>query len=1014
MIVHPNSSLTILSIAEGPDGLLWLATASGVYRFDGFHYDKIAGYPFSSARFIGFTSDGSLWAGDFQGLVRYRGGQFEIVLREEVHSFAAFPGEIYVYLPRRLLRITLDGAVHTLPYVPRRDLNIDPSGRLWSICGNSQPMQVCRSDPRQPEHVDILGAANYQEALGAPDGSIWLADDVEAVSLKNGQISRKLERAPTTANIRPGPLLSGRDGQIWFLGEALLGLTSPVEFRDRADNDRYPPLAGFEDEHRHLWVAALGRGLVEWIPDPQWQSWFPEDLAMEPAVQMARDASGILVLATRKNLYRLKGEQWSPLMKEEHRLDYVLPLDDGSYLASIRDFGVARLSHDGAIAERVPDPLPVPEMYRRLARDARGRLWVASKRALFRIEGRPGSLRLRAEPLPEVRPGEMADPVDFEMDSRGRLWLGFANGIAWLDEHDVWHKIPTDRPVTVVRSLALAGNDEIWLSYRRPGSFSRLRRIGNIWKVETLVYPPADTHFVKRDSRGWLWRGTPNGVYISDGTHIGPDDWIHLGLDSGLAVNETDNYGFFEDVDHTVWIAGAEGATHFKPESWWFGAPANAAPPRITRVEADGQQLAFEAPGVLPAGIKLLQIEVGGMDAPPFRDAPLRYRLLPVSKDWRLSRDGTLEFRDLAAKAYTLEVGYVGASATSSWEFNTGPPTRRISWLWLFVIAAGLSFFVLRIVREDPIWFAKLKFRVAKALFLLRRRGRADTIGDDHSGETLAGRYYLQRIISRGGFSVVYEGLDLSDGNARIAVKVMNRNTGDSGWVRDRFAHEVAALRSIDHAGVVPVLESWVSPAGEPCLAMPFLDGPTLRAAISGPPFARPRAARVIRAMAEALAEVHRHGIVHRDLKPENIVLLDPETNHEQPVILDFGTAGLRSAHDELAATTLMSGSFHYMSPERLTGRYSPASDVFSFAVIILEVLTGKKLAGLKASSYDVEFCDELAATLAARIGPDASHKAAQHLALAFDPEPRRRPADLQIWAGEIAGLVDLPATRSD
>ena len=114
-------------------------------------------------------------------------------------------------------------------------------------------------------------------------------------------------------------------------------------------------------------------------------------------------------------------------------------------------------------------------------------------------------------------------------------------------------------------------------------------------------------------------------------------------------------------------------------------------------------------------------------------------------------------------------------------------------------------------------------------------------------------------------------------------------------------------------------------------------------------------------------------------LKPENIVLLNAETDHEQPVILDFGTAGLRSAYDELAATTLMAGSFHYMSPERLTGRYSPASDVFSFAVIILEVLTGKKLAGLKASPYDLEFCDELAAT-AGRIGPDASLKAAHAL----------------------------------
>ena len=75
-------------------------------------------------------------------------------------------------------------------------------------------------------------------------------------------------------------------------------------------------------------------------------------------------------------------------------------------------------------------------------------------------------------------------------------------------------------------------------------------------------------------------------------------------MDSGLAVNETDNYGFFEDSDHMVWIAGAEGITHFKPEPWWFVAPGNSAPPRITQVEADGQELTFQASWRAPGGDK--------------------------------------------------------------------------------------------------------------------------------------------------------------------------------------------------------------------------------------------------------------------------------------------------------------------------------------------------------------------------------------------------------------------------
>ena len=56
---------------------------------------------------------------------------------------------------------------------------------------------------------------------------------------------------------------------------------------------------------------------------------------------------------------------------------------------------------------------------------------------------------------------------------------------------------------------------------------------------------------------------------------------------------------------------------------------------------------------------------------------------------------------------------------------------------------------------------------------------------------------------------------------------------------------------------------------------MPFLNGQTLRAALEEGPLALPRAARIIRQIGSALADVHARGIVHRDLKPENVILLD-------------------------------------------------------------------------------------------------------------------------------------------
>jgi serine/threonine protein kinase len=155
----------------------------------------------------------------------------------------------------------------------------------------------------------------------------------------------------------------------------------------------------------------------------------------------------------------------------------------------------------------------------------------------------------------------------------------------------------------------------------------------------------------------------------------------------------------------------------------------------------------------------------------------------------------------------------------------------------------------------------------------------------------------------------------------------------------------------------------------------------------------------IIRQLGSALADVHGRGIVHRDLKPENLILAQ-----DQVIIIDFGTAGLKSAENELAATTLMSGSFHYMAPERLTGHYSPASDVFSLGVIILEMLTGKRLAALNAMPSDPSFQAELENAL------QGNTELANLLAQAYNPQPRHRPTDVAIWTEHVAHALQRAA----
>jgi serine/threonine protein kinase len=234
---------------------------------------------------------------------------------------------------------------------------------------------------------------------------------------------------------------------------------------------------------------------------------------------------------------------------------------------------------------------------------------------------------------------------------------------------------------------------------------------------------------------------------------------------------------------------------------------------------------------------------------------------------------------------------------------------------------------------------------------------------------------------------------------AKIVVKVLHRAPGQEGGNRHRFALEVAALHTVRHPGVVRLLDSWISAEGEPCLAMPFLDGPTLRQLLDDAGcLERARAARLIEEIGSALVAIHAPGIVHRDLKPENIIVEGAGTPAEHAVIIDFGTSAVRGPELDLEKTLTLTGSLHYLAPERLGKQYSPASDMYSFGVIMLEMLTGKRPADFAASPLDVNFT----AQLASQVGEEL----AVEIGKALHPNPAQRPTDPAAWAAKCARLL--------
>nr|XP_043620389.1 cysteine-rich receptor-like protein kinase 29 [Erigeron canadensis] len=195
--------------------------------------------------------------------------------------------------------------------------------------------------------------------------------------------------------------------------------------------------------------------------------------------------------------------------------------------------------------------------------------------------------------------------------------------------------------------------------------------------------------------------------------------------------------------------------------------------------------------------------------------------------------------------------------------------------------------------------------------------------------------------LGQGGFGLVYKG-KLQNGQ-EIAVKRLSR---DSGQGEQEFKNEVLLLSRLQHRNLVRLL-GFSLKGSERLLMYEFVQNASLDHFVFDPSKRKTldweRRYKIIGGIARGLMYLHedaRLKIIHRDLKASN-VLLDGQMN---PKIADFGMARLFTTEETQANTSRIVGTYGYMAPEyAMHGQFSVKSDVFSFGVLILEIVTGQK-----------------------------------------------------------------------
>jgi predicted Ser/Thr protein kinase len=216
-------------------------------------------------------------------------------------------------------------------------------------------------------------------------------------------------------------------------------------------------------------------------------------------------------------------------------------------------------------------------------------------------------------------------------------------------------------------------------------------------------------------------------------------------------------------------------------------------------------------------------------------------------------------------------------------------------------------------------------------------------------GETI-GRYRVVEKLGQGGMGVVYKARDTLLGRL-VALKALPPDSASDPDRRGRFLEEAKAASALQHAGIVSVYDV-VEAEGQHFIVMEYVSGETLEQRMGQKALPLSRGLRYAEQVADALACAHAAGIVHRDLKPSNVMV----TEDDAAKILDFGLAKLAEApfagdeaptvsrgQMELTREGAIAGTLAYMSPEQAAGKQVDArTDVFSFGVLLYEMLTGR------------------------------------------------------------------------
>jgi ligand-binding sensor domain-containing protein/signal transduction histidine kinase len=723
---------TVTSLAQTPDGYLWVGTPKGLARFDGDSFTRVESVRDSALRdpsVVGLLTDrqGGLWIASESGLItQFAEGKFRVRYPPEaaaleagapaarppnaqawrtLNSIFALDGAGAVWaatVTGEVVRFAGPGAPVAVPLgeFPGgrvRGLANDGTGRVWLLKGTN----ACVFEDGRWTFSAAAGILVTSGILcPAGDRGFWTAGVsssqafAKLVQYRRDEGWNVLSLPIPTTPARPpvSAMLQDRQGRVW-LAKVWGGVYVQLREGEWEHVQATGPLAKgtvrclFEDRHGSIWVGTTGQGLHQVLDSSVKMVLLPPEAADVHVTTVCAAKDGSLWMGTDKGLYcRAQGEA--------ARVSAVEGLSEESIFAVLEDTrtnlwvatqsGVFR-REDSGFKKALALPLSYGGILA-LYEDRAGGIWAGGYHgSLLHLPGGPNGAAF------EPKTGKPVLMICcIAEDDRGQIWVGSKKKGTGLWRVVGKELVPEGPQLAgidpIVRSVLYDKDGVLWIGTQGDGLFRWSDKV--LQRYTTADGLPDDVILgLMADDQGNLWMTSQAGILGCSRRQLAeyvrgqstPLLCMRLGLDEGLANRECTGAGqpvISRGPDGRFWVATMVGAAGFSPKMLTRLAPA--AEVRVEALSADGLALPPEAQGFrVPASTRRFEFRYSVPEFASPKALHFRYRLDGLDRYWVEAGPGRrAAYSQLPPGEYHFRVMAGGADGV--WREAKMPVTLRV------------------------------------------------------------------------------------------------------------------------------------------------------------------------------------------------------------------------------------------------------------------------------------------------------------------------------------------------